>query len=94
MNDRTLIIDGASVKGMEQIHGRFSAAFDFPDYYGENLDALHDCLTDIAGYNAVIRITNNSALERSIGGKCADALRRVLNDCAEENPHIIVQLID
>lgn len=47
MTKRTLVIDGAAIKGMEQIHGRFFAAFDFPDYYGENLDSLHDCLTEI-----------------------------------------------
>lgn len=94
MENRTLIIDGASVGGMEQLHGRFYAAFDFPDCYGENLDALHDCLTDIGNYNAVIRITNDSALEQSLGEKTAAALRRVLRDCATENPHITVEFTD
>ena len=93
MEKRTLIIDGASVGGMEQLHGRFYAAFDFPDCYGENLDALHDCLTEIAAYDAVIRITNDSALEKSLGEKTASALRRVLRDCAAENPHISVEFI-
>lgn len=93
METRTLIIDGASVGGMEQLHGRFFAAFDFPDCYGENLDALHDCLTGISGYNAVIRITNSSALEQSLGEKTAAALRRALTDCAAENPHISVEFI-
>lgn len=94
MEKRTLIIDGAAVGGMEQLHGRFYAAFDFPDCYGENLDALHDCLTDIAGYNAVIRITNSSALADTLGEKTASALRRVLCDCAAENPSISVEFID
>ena len=91
---RTLIIDGAAIGGMEQLHGRFYAAFDFPECYGENLDALHDCLTDIADFDAHIRITNNSALEQTLGEKYADSLRRVLMDCAEENPHISVEFVD
>lgn len=93
MENRTLIIDGASIGGMEQLHGRFYAAFDFPECYGENLDALHDCLTDIMEYDVVIRVTNASALEQSLGEKTAAALRRVLNDCAAENPHITVEFI-
>ncbi|MGN1340382.1 MAG: barstar family protein [Oscillospiraceae bacterium] len=94
MKNRTLIIDGASVGGMEQLHGRFYAAFDFPFCYGENLDALHDCLTDISAFNAVIRIINSGSLEQSLGEKNAAGLRRVLLDCAAENPHISVEFTD
>lgn len=91
---KTLIIDGASIGGMEQIHGRFYAAFDFPECYGENLDALHDYLGDISDYDAHIKITNSSSLEQTIGENNAAALRRVLCDCAAENPHITVEFVD
>jgi len=30
-----------------QIHEYIAEKLDFPDYYGKNLDALYDCLTDI-----------------------------------------------
>lgn len=90
---KTLIIDAASIGGMEQVHERFYAAFDFPEYYGENFDALHDMLCELHG-EAVIRITNNKSLERSIGGPEAKTLRRVLCGCAEENPGISVEFID
>lgn len=88
---RTLIIDGAAIGGMEQLHGRFCAAFDFPDCYGENLNALHDCLTDTS-YDAQIIIRNTDALSNSLGEKNAKALLKTLSDCAEENPHISVTL--
>lgn len=91
---KTLIIDAAAVSGMDQIHGRFFAAFDFPDYYGETLDSLHDCLGEINRFDAKITILNNSSLERAIGGPEAKALRRVLTDSAAENPHIIVEFVD
>jgi hypothetical protein len=29
----------------------FGKAFDFPDYYGKNLDALVDCLRDVAAFD-------------------------------------------
>ena len=42
----TLIINAETIGGMDQIHGRFYAAFNFPECYGENLDALWDVLTE------------------------------------------------
>ncbi|MBQ0997512.1 barstar family protein [Streptomyces sp. RK62] len=32
------------------MHRAMAAALDFPDYYGHNLDALNDCLGDVACY--------------------------------------------
>lgn len=91
---RTLIIDGANIGGMEQLHGRFYAAFDFPECYGENLDALHDYLTELSAYDAEIQILNSSSLGDSLGENNAQALRRVLADCAAENPRITVRYDD
>lgn len=30
------------------MHNDFSEALDFPDYFGRNLDALNDCMGDVA----------------------------------------------
>lgn len=90
---KTLIIDAATVGSMDIIHGRFYAAFDFPECYGETLDSLHDYLGEI-NTEAEIKILNNSALEGSIGEKDAARLRRVLNDSAAENPNIHVEFLD
>ncbi|MFF4319552.1 barstar family protein [Streptomyces sp. NPDC001568] len=34
----------------QDMHRAIAAALQFPDYYGHNLDALNDCLGDVAGY--------------------------------------------
>ncbi|WP_433327905.1 barstar family protein [Spirillospora sp. CA-294931] len=34
----------------QDLHQAFASALDFPAYYGHNLDALHDCLGDVAAY--------------------------------------------
>ena len=36
-----------------EIHEYIAEKMDFPEYYGHNLDALYDCLTDIAEPTAV-----------------------------------------
>ena len=33
------------------MHERLAAALTFPDYYGHNMDALNDCLGDVARYD-------------------------------------------
>ena len=38
----------------EKAHADLAKALDFPAYYGKNLDALHDCLTDLPDTQLVI----------------------------------------
>ena len=64
--------------GMSAIHDTVSEALNLPHWYGRNLDALHDCLTETA---VDIQIT-------LVEPDLLPALLRVLQDCAEENPHI------
>ena len=40
-----LTLDGAM--GMEAIHEQLAQTLHFPDFYGRNLDALYDCLTEL-----------------------------------------------
>ena len=41
------MIDGISVTSMEDIHNILAQQLEFPAWYGGNLDALHDCLTEL-----------------------------------------------
>ena len=38
----------------EKAHADLAQALNFPDYYGHNLDALHDCLTELTDTQLVI----------------------------------------
>jgi ribonuclease inhibitor len=43
------IIDCTKIKTREDLHRIFRETLSFPDWYGNNLDALYDCLTEISG---------------------------------------------
>jgi hypothetical protein len=43
--------DAAAWTTDADLHRDLAALLDFPDYYGANLDALNDCLGDVAGYD-------------------------------------------
>ncbi len=47
-------LDGATVQTRRELHDAIAAALDFPDHYGRNLDALHDCLRDVARHTILL----------------------------------------
>ena len=70
-------------------------ALELPDYYGGNLDALHDCLTDIAASATeadpvTIIFTNYKSARRALGSDFYN-FRNVLNDVSDEYPNFIVE---
>lgn len=81
-----ILLDGLEIETIEDIHTLFIQALALPDYYGRNLDALFDCLTEL-GRDTVIRLQNQAALEGRLGRR-GRALAALLRRAAEENPHI------
>ena len=41
------IIDGATITNWESFHDKFALEFKFPGYYGRNMDAWVDCMSDL-----------------------------------------------
>ncbi len=74
-------LDGGQIRTCGAFHALLARALGFPAWYGGNLDALYDCLTDLpAGTELVIR--DFGALEKSLGPEYAGSIRRVLDDAA------------
>lgn len=81
------ILDGREIRDREALHDVLAASLGLPDWYGRNLDALYDCLTE-TGEEAEICLRNEDVLREHLG-KYADALIRVMGAAAGENPHFI-----
>lgn len=81
-----LIIDGSRIQTREEVHDLLARELQFPRWYGRNLDALHDCLTDLRQPVDIILLHEESLLENL--GSYGALLRRVLLDSARENPII------
>lgn len=47
---RVIRLEAGQWNTERDMHRAIAAALDFPDYYGHNLDALNDCLGDVACY--------------------------------------------
>lgn len=51
---KQIILDGNVLADAAKVHDYLMEMLDFPEYYGKNLDALHDCLTDLEDVEIVI----------------------------------------
>ena len=81
-----IVLDGAELWSMEAVHDRFVQALALPEWYGRNLDALFDCLTDL-GEPVTVRLLHREALEDQLGRR-GRALARLLRRAAAENPQV------
>ena len=63
-------------------HKYIKEKLDFPDYYGENLDALFDCLTEMDRKTIIIK--DSSIVD--------DEIVATFIDASKENPDIVLIL--
>ena len=82
------ILDGEAIGTREQLHEILQRELELPEWYGRNLDALYDCLTD-SHERISIEMRNPEALAAHLG-RYAKALEQVIRDAAEENAQIEV----
>lgn len=87
-----LIINGSLIEGKSQLHDLIAEKLQFPDYYGKNLDALFDCLTDLTD-ETCIEITNAGLLSEMLGDY-ADRLIQTFSEASEINRMIEFNCID
>lgn len=78
----TIRLDGARLCDREEAMELLGQALALPEWWGRNLDALYDCLTE-PGRPVRLELDGREAMERSLFGR---RLLRVLEDAAAENP--------
>ena len=82
---KRITLDLTHIETVKALHIYLQYKLNLPEYYGRNLDALHDCLTEIDEDMQILVHAEQDA------GECAaylPRLMRVLQDAAEENAHI------
>lgn len=84
---RTALLDCAALPDRAALHRCLAHGLRLPAWYGENLDALRDCLGDVQE-ETVLVLHNAPVLDARLG-EYARRLRRVLTDAAAENPRFV-----
>ncbi len=83
-------IDCSEIDTADGFHDALAQALSFPDYYGKNLDALYDCLTDDFTDRELI-LNNWHSLEYKLKDYSGKALY-VFHQACLENRHLTVTL--
>jgi RNAse (barnase) inhibitor barstar len=87
-NKNTFItaIDGNQCKTVKLFVKEIGRAFSFPDYYGENLDALNDCINDLDWIpkDNYVLIINNFESFIIDNGKDKEDIVNLFNEVSEQ----------
>lgn len=87
---KKVLIDTALWQDKKQLHQSMKDALSFPDYYGHNLDALHDMLTEMD--ETELTLLNTHSLYTRFGS-WAYIFLRVIMESASENKRLHLILI-
>lgn len=79
---KKITLNFENISNKEEMHKYLAEKFEFPDYYGKNLDALFECLTDIAEPTAVNIINAINDYDEQI--------INVITSAEEENDNLAV----
>ncbi|MBQ0012780.1 MAG: barstar family protein [Clostridiales bacterium] len=76
------LLDGKDMISKEAAYEVIAKEMNFPEYFGKNLDALYDCLTDL-GSEPVIVFVNTAILEENLG-EYGQKILSCFRDAADE----------
>lgn len=81
---KKVILDCEKLLEWKQAHLYLAERLNFPDYYGKNLDALYDCLTEFGECTIVLE---REKILRESDGYGARVLK-VLEEAVRANPRL------
>ena len=87
---RKIILDIEKMRSLPMLHKYLHTALALPEYYGANLDALYDCLTEIAEPTELV-VPKKVAQEDYLG--CyGEQFLQMLQDAAAANEALKITL--
>ncbi|MEW4059434.1 barstar family protein [Bacillus siamensis] len=87
-----VIIDGKDITSTEALHRTLKDQLDFPDYYGENLNALWDCLTGWIEYPLTLVWKNFEISQKALGSDADDVLELFQEAQEELGNRFVIQI--
>ena len=86
---RLTILDGRMMTDRDSAHDYIAEALQLPDYYGHNLDALADCLSEMRPDDYILLQHTEDLTDRL--GEYGDRMVEVFKEaCAEGGPTVAV----
>ena len=89
-HERRITLNGKKMTTREHAHAHLKERLNLPEWYGNNLDALNDCLGEVGQKTHIIVQFYPRMLESL--GDYGTRLSKVLTQAAEQNSNLRVSL--
>ena len=86
------VLDFSEIKTVLGLHQYLKKAFDLPDYYGNNMDALWDCLSCCYNESTTIELRNLDVLRKRLE-QTTQIMLEVFQDLHDEDG-VIIKIIE
>ena len=81
-----MVIDCKNISDRKELHKLIAEGLNFPDYYGNNLDALYDCLLEIKS-EVIIELDLFEILKQKLS-IYAEKFVNTISEASEKNENI------
>lgn len=83
---RRVELIASQLTDQEVLHDMLAKELELPEWYGRNLDALHDCLTELKDVELVLVGWPDEGYLAKV--------RRVIVDAVWENEHLTIKIVE
>lgn len=83
-------LDCSRIADSAALHQALAELLSLPEWYGRNLDALYDCLTEL-GADTCLHLLHEELLVQALGPTYAAAFRQTLLDAQAHGRHFTLE---
>lgn len=84
-----ITLDFAGIETLWELHEYFKTVFQLPDHYGQNMDALWDCLCYSFEFPTTIKLKNISAIPAEMR-ETVEVMLELFDDLRREDEKVTV----
>lgn len=85
-------VNGGEFDTLKEVHEYLARELDFPGYYGKNLSALYDVLTDICDDVRIVMDLTETEDDKVLEG--LEKMVEVMNDAADSNDYLEIVCVE
>jgi len=89
-------VDFSKCKYYDDLHKVLKETFNFPDYYGENIPALWDCITEVLVYSGkreiLVEVYGTRSIPKELN-KVMKSILEIFDDVHEECSDVVFKIM-